>query len=33
MKARTIELESSHLSPVSQPKEIADLILGAALNS
>ena len=33
MKARTIELESSHLSPVSQPKDIGDLILGAALNS
>jgi hypothetical protein len=33
MNARTIELESSHLSLVSHPKEIADLILEAALDS
>lgn len=30
MKANTIELESSHLSLLSHPKEIADLILTAA---
>jgi pimeloyl-ACP methyl ester carboxylesterase len=33
MKARTIELRSSHLSLISHPKEIADLILEAALDS
>ena len=30
MKARTIELDSSHLSLISHPREIADLILEAA---
>lgn len=30
MKARTIELPSSHVSPISHPKEIAELILEAA---
>jgi pimeloyl-ACP methyl ester carboxylesterase len=30
MKAKTIELESGHLSLISHPKEIADLILQAA---
>jgi len=30
MKAKTIELESSHVSLISHPKEITDLILGAA---
>jgi len=30
MKATTIELDSSHVSMVSHPKEIADLILQAA---
>jgi pimeloyl-ACP methyl ester carboxylesterase len=30
MKAKTIELESSHVSLISHPKEIADLILAAA---
>jgi hypothetical protein len=30
MKATTIELDSSHVSLVSHPKEIADLILLAA---
>lgn len=30
MKAKTIEIESGHLSLVSHPKEIAELILGAA---
>lgn len=30
MKATTIELASSHVSPVSHPREIADLILRAA---
>jgi len=30
MKATTIELDSSHVSMVSHPKEIADLILLAA---
>ena len=33
MKARTIELESSHASLISHPKEIAELILEAAANS
>jgi len=33
MKAKTIELESSHVSLISHPKEIADLILTAAANS
>jgi hypothetical protein len=33
MKAKTIELESSHASLVSHPKEIAELILTAAANS
>jgi pimeloyl-ACP methyl ester carboxylesterase len=33
MKAKTIELESSHLSLISHPEEIADLILGAAAGS
>jgi pimeloyl-ACP methyl ester carboxylesterase len=31
MKARTIELESSHLSLISHPKEIAELIANAAV--
>jgi hypothetical protein len=30
MKAKTIELPSSHLSMLSHPKEIANLILEAA---
>ncbi len=30
MKAKTIELESSHVSLISHPKEIAELILAAA---
>jgi pimeloyl-ACP methyl ester carboxylesterase len=30
MKARTIELEASHLSIISHPREIADMILAAA---
>jgi len=30
MKAKTIELEASHVSLISHPKEIADLILAAA---
>jgi len=30
MKAKTIELESSHVSLISHPKEIAELILEAA---
>lgn len=30
MKAKTIELAASHASPVSKPREIADLILQAA---
>jgi pimeloyl-ACP methyl ester carboxylesterase len=30
MNATTIELDAGHLSLVSQPKEIADLILAAA---
>jgi len=30
MKAKTVELEAGHLSLVSHPKEIADLILSAA---
>jgi pimeloyl-ACP methyl ester carboxylesterase len=30
MKATTVELAASHASPVSKPKEIADLILAAA---
>jgi hypothetical protein len=30
MNATTIELDSSHLSLVSHPKEITDLILAAA---
>jgi hypothetical protein len=30
MKATTIELDSSHVSLVSHPKEIADLILLAS---
>jgi pimeloyl-ACP methyl ester carboxylesterase len=30
MKATTVELEAGHLSLVSHPKEIADLILAAA---
>jgi hypothetical protein len=30
MKAKTIELESSHVSLISHPKEITDLILAAA---
>jgi len=30
MKAKTIELESSHVSLISHAKEIADLILAAA---
>jgi pimeloyl-ACP methyl ester carboxylesterase len=30
MKAKTVELEAGHLSLVSHPKEIADLILAAA---
>lgn len=30
MKAHTVELEAGHLSLVSQPKEVADLILAAA---
>jgi pimeloyl-ACP methyl ester carboxylesterase len=33
MKAKTIELESSHVSLISHPKEIAGLILEAAANS
>jgi pimeloyl-ACP methyl ester carboxylesterase len=30
MKATTVELDSGHLSLVSHPREIADLILAAA---
>jgi hypothetical protein len=30
MKATTIELDAGHLSMVSHPREIADLILAAA---
>ncbi len=30
MKARTIELKASHLSMISHPQEIANLILAAA---
>lgn len=30
MKATTIELDAGHLSPVSRPREISDLILAAA---
>jgi hypothetical protein len=30
MKAKTVELNSSHVSLVSHPQEIADLILAAA---
>lgn len=30
---KTIELESSHVSLLSHPKEIAELILAAATNS
>jgi hypothetical protein len=30
MGARTIELKSSHVSLISNPKEIADLIIEAA---
>jgi hypothetical protein len=33
MKAKTIELESSHVSLISHPTEIANLILEAAANS
>jgi len=33
MKAKTIELESSHVSLISHPKEITDLILEAAASS
>jgi pimeloyl-ACP methyl ester carboxylesterase len=33
MKAKTIELASSHVSLISHPKEITDLILTAATNS
>jgi len=33
MKARTIELASSHVSLISHPREIAELILEAAANS
>jgi pimeloyl-ACP methyl ester carboxylesterase len=33
MKAKTIELASSHLSLISHPREIADLIIDAASNS
>jgi hypothetical protein len=33
MKAKTIELESSHVSLISHPKEIAELILAAAAKS
>jgi pimeloyl-ACP methyl ester carboxylesterase len=33
MKAKTIELESSHASLISHPKEIAELILAAAMSS
>ena len=33
MKAKTIELESSHVSLISHPKEIAELILAAAMAS
>jgi pimeloyl-ACP methyl ester carboxylesterase len=33
MKAKTIELESSHVSLISHPAEIANLILEAAANS
>ena len=32
MKAKTIEVEASHVSLISKPKEIADLILLAAGN-
>jgi len=32
MKAKTIELESSHVSLISHPKEISELILEAAAN-
>jgi pimeloyl-ACP methyl ester carboxylesterase len=30
MKARTIEVKASHLSLISHPQEVTDLILGAA---
>jgi hypothetical protein len=30
MNATTVELEAGHLSLVSRPKEVADLILAAA---
>jgi hypothetical protein len=30
MKAKTIELDASHLGIISHPREIADLILAAA---
>ena len=30
MKATTVELEAGHLSPVSHPREIANIILDAA---
>ena len=33
MKAKTIEVEASHVSLISHPKEIADLILAAATSS
>jgi pimeloyl-ACP methyl ester carboxylesterase len=32
MKAKTIEVDASHVSLISKPKEIADLILLAAAN-
>jgi hypothetical protein len=30
MKATTVELKSSHVSLISHPREVADLILAAA---
>lgn len=33
MKAKTIELASSHVSLISHPREIADLIIDAASTS